>query len=108
MSAVAFVGLGAMGLPMARNLLSKGFDVRGWDLSSKALDALAQSGGVRVASLADAARGADVLVLMVVNASQAESVLAQQGVLGGLAANAVVCLMATCPSAAVQNLSKLV
>ncbi|HEY9461424.1 MAG TPA: NAD(P)-dependent oxidoreductase [Paralcaligenes sp.] len=108
MSVVAFVGLGAMGLPMARNLLSKGFEVRGWDLSDKALDALAQSGGVRVTSLADATRGADVLVLMVVNASQAESILVQQGVLDGLAANAVVCLMATCPSGAVQNLSKSV
>lgn len=107
MSVVAFVGLGAMGLPMSRNLVSKGFKVRGWDLSGKALDALAQSGGVRAASLTDAAHGADVLVLMVVNASQAESVLAQSGVLEALAPNAVVCLMATCPSGSVQNLSKL-
>ena len=33
-----FVGLGAMGLPMARNLLRAGFTVRGFDLSPAALD----------------------------------------------------------------------
>ncbi|MGB6105051.1 MAG: NAD(P)-dependent oxidoreductase [Pusillimonas sp.] len=108
MSVVAFVGLGAMGLPMARNLLSQGFEVRGADLNSASLEALAQAGGLRAGSAAEAAHGADVLVLMVVNADQAAQVLAQPGVLDGLAENGVVCLMATCPSAAVQRLHKLV
>jgi 3-hydroxyisobutyrate dehydrogenase len=93
---------------MAKNLLSKGFEVRGSDLSDTALDALAEAGGVRAATAVDAAHGADVLVLMVVNASQAESVLAQQGVLDGLTSDGVVCLMATCPASAVERLSKRV
>ncbi len=108
MSVIAFIGLGAMGLPMAKNLLSKGFVVRGSDLNSTALDALVQSGGARTESAAEAARGADVLVLMVVSADQAESVLTQPGVLDGLVTAGVVCLMATCPSGAVERLSKLV
>jgi len=48
-----------------------------------------------------------VLVLMVVNASQAEQVLTQPGVLDGLATNGIVCLMATCSSGAVQRLHEL-
>ena len=108
MCVVAFVGLGAMGLPMAQNLLAKGFEVRGSDISSTAIDALVQAGGFGAVSAAEATQGADVLVLMVVNANQAESVLTQPGVLDGLASHGVVCLMATCPSSAVERLSRLV
>ncbi len=35
MTRVAFVGLGAMGLPMARNLLANGFTVTGYDLNCR-------------------------------------------------------------------------
>ncbi len=97
-----------MGLPMAKNLLSKGFVVRGADLSRTALDGLVEAGGIRASSAAEATRGADVLVLMVVNASQAESVLTEPGVLDGLAGSGIVCLMATCPSGAVEHLSQFV
>jgi L-threonate 2-dehydrogenase len=71
MTRIAFVGLGAMGLPMASNLLSNGFAVTGYDLNAKALDALEGAGGRRAATAAEAADGADVLILMVVNAAQA-------------------------------------
>lgn len=108
MSVVAFVGLGAMGLPMAKNLLAKGFEVRGADLNALALDDLVEAGGIRAGSVAEAAHNADVLVLMVVNAKQAEHILMQANVLDGLGVNGVVCLMSTCPSADVQRLHKLV
>ncbi|WP_041683411.1 NAD(P)-dependent oxidoreductase [Pusillimonas sp. T7-7] len=108
MSVVAFVGLGAMGLPMAKNLLAKGFEVRGADLNALALDDLVEAGGIRTGSVAEAAHNADVLVLMVVNAKQAEHILMQANVLDGLGVNGVVCLMSTCPSADVQRLHKLV
>jgi 3-hydroxyisobutyrate dehydrogenase-like beta-hydroxyacid dehydrogenase len=56
MTKVGFVGLGAMGLPMAENLLKRGAKVRGYDLRAQALDALAQAGGERAQTAADAAR----------------------------------------------------
>ncbi|HEX8167245.1 MAG TPA: NAD(P)-dependent oxidoreductase [Beijerinckiaceae bacterium] len=96
---IAFAGLGAMGLPMAQRLLARGFAVRGFDLKRPALDALAEAGGHAAASAADAARGADVLVLMVVNAAQARAVLIDGGALDALAPDAVVVLMATCAPA---------
>ncbi|AEC21817.1 3-hydroxyisobutyrate dehydrogenase [Pusillimonas sp. T7-7] len=97
-----------MGLPMAKNLLAKGFEVRGADLNALALDDLVEAGGIRTGSVAEAAHNADVLVLMVVNAKQAEHILMQANVLDGLGVNGVVCLMSTCPSADVQRLHKLV
>jgi len=107
MTTVGFIGLGAMGLPMARNLARR-FPVRGFDLKSDALDALVAAGGTRAPSARDAARGADALVLMVVNAAQAEAILFADGALEGLPEGGIVVLMATCPPAAVEALAKRV
>jgi putative dehydrogenase len=108
MTKVGFVGLGAMGLPMAENLLKRGAKVRGYDLRAQALDALAQAGGERAQTAADAARGADVLALMVVNAAQAETVLFEEGALEAMPVGATVLLMATCPPGAVQAIAERV
>jgi 3-hydroxyisobutyrate dehydrogenase len=105
MSTIGFVGLGAMGAPMARNLLARGFEVRGFDVRASALDALEQAGGTRAGSAADTASGADMLLLMVVNAAQAEAVLFEGGALGKLPEGALVTLMATCPPGAVQAIA---
>lgn len=102
---VGFVGLGAMGLPMARNLVSRGFGVRGFDVRAEAGEALVQSGGAWASSAAEAARAADFLVLMVVNAAQAEQVMFAGGALDALAPDAIVVLMATCPPGAVETIA---
>jgi 3-hydroxyisobutyrate dehydrogenase len=96
-SSIAFVGLGAMGAPMAENLVRKQFRVTGFDMRAEARAALAAAGGHEAASAKEAAQGADALVLMVVNAAQARSVLFDAGALDALAPGATVILMATCP-----------
>jgi 3-hydroxyisobutyrate dehydrogenase len=93
---IAFIGLGAMGLPMARRLVEKQFRVRGFDLNPAALAAHEKNGGVAAASAREAAQGAGALVLMVVNAQQARAALVESGALDALAPGAVVILMATC------------
>lgn len=105
MTTVGFVGLGAMGLPMARNLLARGLSVRGYDVQSAALEALAAAGGIAARSAAEAARSADALVLMVVNAAQAEGALFGDGALAELAPGGTVILMATCPPGSVERLA---
>lgn len=105
MKTTGFVGLGSMGLPMAQNLLARGLDVRGFDVNPAALDALEGLGGTRARSAAEAARGADLLMLMVVSAAQAETVLFTEGALDELAQGGVVVLMATCPPGAVEAIA---
>ena len=61
---IGFVGLGAMGLPMAMNLVKGGHDVTGFDLSADALAELEKAGGTAGASGAAAAEGADLVVTM--------------------------------------------
>ena len=106
MKEVGFIGLGAMGLPMAVRLVAAGFSVRGFDLKAAALDALAQARGSRAESAAEAARDADALVLMVVNAGQARAVLFDAGALAALKSSAVVILMATCAPADAAALAR--
>lgn len=97
MQHVAFIGLGAMGRPMARNLVRAGFDVTGFDLSPEALAELRDAGGVPAASVREACANAGAIVLMVVNAAQAQAVLFDEGALDAAPADAIVCLAATCP-----------
>ena len=105
MTTIGFIGLGSMGLPMARNLLVKGFRVRGFDLRAESLAALGDAGGAGAGTAAEAARGADALLLMVVNAAQAEAVLFADGALDALPPEAIVVLMATCPPGEVETLA---
>jgi 3-hydroxyisobutyrate dehydrogenase len=64
MSKVAFIGLGNMGGPMARNLVQAGHDVRVFDLSESACAALAEAGATVADSAEAAADGADFVVSM--------------------------------------------
>jgi 3-hydroxyisobutyrate dehydrogenase len=106
MTQIGFVGLGAMGLPMAQRLVAADHAVRGFDLKERALAALAASGGSRAASAADAARDADLLILMVVNAAQARAALVDGGALEALAPRGIVVLMATCAPADAARLAE--
>lgn len=105
MRRVGFIGLGAMGLPMARNLVARQIAVQGFDMRQTAIDALEGAGGQAASSAAAAAQGAEALLLMVVNATQAEQVLFTDGALDALLPGGIVILMATCPPGAVQALA---
>ena len=104
---VAFVGLGAMGRPMAVNLAKAQMRVRAYDVVEAARTDLAKRAPpvTICASAAEAADGASALVLMVVSAEQAEQALFAQGALEKLAPGGLVILMATCAPAAVQRLA---
>lgn len=49
MTKVAFIGLGVMGLPMAKNLLARGFDIVGADVVAEVREAFEVAGGMAVA-----------------------------------------------------------
>ena len=96
MHTIGFVGLGAMGAAMARQLVAKQYKVVGFDLNAAAVEALAQDGGHAAGSVAEAAAGADLLIVMVVNADQAENVLFDAGGIEALAPGAPVIVGSTC------------
>lgn len=64
MTNIAFIGLGNMGLPMAKNLLGADLKVHGFDLSEEARTGLADAGGSAFATIAEAVADADVVISM--------------------------------------------
>jgi 3-hydroxyisobutyrate dehydrogenase len=64
MAAIGFIGLGNMGLPMARNLLSAGHELTGFDIVGSELDAAVAAGARAAGSAAGATSGADVVITM--------------------------------------------
>jgi 3-hydroxyisobutyrate dehydrogenase len=64
MSKIAFIGLGNMGLPMAKNLVAAGHEVVGFDLSDAAKIGLQQAGGVSADTIGAAAAQAEIVVSM--------------------------------------------
>jgi 3-hydroxyisobutyrate dehydrogenase len=64
MAAIGFIGLGKMGLPMARNLLKAGHEVVGFDVVGSALDAAVAAGARAAGSASEAAAGGEVVITM--------------------------------------------
>ena len=77
--AVGFIGLGAMGYGMARNLVEKGHDVLAYDLQSQPLQRLVQQGGREAGSVAEIGRSCQQVMVMVVDGAQVESVVCGPG-----------------------------
>lgn len=64
MTRIGFIGLGTMGLPMARNLIKAGFDVVGHNRSLGPLTELVAAGGLSAATVAETVREADIVATM--------------------------------------------
>ncbi len=73
------IGLGAMGSGMAKSLRRAGYAPRVFDVRREVADAFAKDGGQACNSPAELATACDVVVSVVVNAAQTESVLFGEG-----------------------------
>jgi 2-hydroxy-3-oxopropionate reductase len=76
---IAWIGLGIMGSPMAENLVKAGYTVTGYTLEQEKLDRLAAGGGTAASSVAEAVKGADVVITMVPASPQVEAVAYGEG-----------------------------
>ena len=94
MQRVGVIGLGKMGLPIARNLMERGFAVIGYRRSGSA--ELAEAGGRTADSAAEVAEQADVLLSIVPDtAAVADVVCGDTGTLAGLRPGTVHIEMST-------------
>ena len=89
MTKIGFIGLGPIGLPMAKNLLKAGFEIKGFDFSGKAIPKAekvektdkdektdkAEKENIKfVESIAEAAKGVDVVISMVPEGKDSKAV----------------------------------
>lgn len=82
---LGFVGLGSMGGPMCLNLLGSGFEATVFDVVEGAADLHLEAGARQGQGLGDVARNSDVVVTMLPNSNDVESVVLGED---GIAANA--------------------
>ncbi len=82
MSAIAFVGVGNMGGPMARNLLKAGHAVTAFDLSAAVLDPVVAAGARKAAAANDAVKDAEIVITMLPAGQHVRNVYLDNGVLG--------------------------
>ena len=91
MTQIAFIGLGHMGLPMARNLLNAGHSLSVFDLVASAVDELAAQGARAASSAADAVSAAEVVISMLPASRHVEGLyLGDAGLLSVIAPGSLV------------------
>ena len=101
-AAVAVLGLGAMGLPMAMNLAER-FPVRGFDVVAERRALAERAGVVPTGTAAEAVAGADVVLIAVRDRAQLEALLfGEAGIAPHMARGAVVLLTSTVGGAGVR------
>lgn len=104
--ALGFIGIGAMGEPMALNLLKAGYAVTVYARRATAAAALVKAGAALAESPAAVARASEIIVTMVTTAADCEEVtLGKMGLIEGAKRGAVVVDMATISPLAARRIA---
>ena len=93
---VAFIGLGAMGGPMALNIIKKGTSVSVFDIETQKMEPHIKIGGIAGKSIQDTIEDAEIIVTMLPSTENVKSVITgQDGVLSFAKPNTVILDMST-------------
>ena len=107
MKTIGVIGLGNMGMGIAKNLLKAGFITKGYDLFEAKREELKGYGGVPCSSPAEVGEGADVVFVMVMNGEQAKDVtFGENGLCKTMKPGSVFFLTATIGMGYAQELAK--
>lgn len=104
---IGFIGLGIMGLGMARNLLKAGFPVCAWNRTISKAEDLAKEGATVGANPAEVAAQSDIIITCVSDTPDVEQViLGENGVIHGAKSGALVVDCSTISPQATQEIAK--
>ncbi|MDD3800439.1 MAG: NAD(P)-dependent oxidoreductase [Novosphingobium sp.] len=104
---VGFIGLGAMGLPLAKNLQRKGFAVTGFDIDPARADEIVALGGSKAETVADASKGNDIVITCLPATPHVEAVvLGEGGVLANIDKGALLLEMSTIDANGTDRVAK--
>lgn len=105
---LGFIGLGAMGTPMALNLIKAGHELRVWNRTPERTGTVAEAGAHRADSPAEAAEGVEAVIIMVADTKAVEEVLfGEEGILQGLPEGAAVIDMSTISAADSRRITEI-
>ena len=107
---IAFIGLGAMGLPMAKRLAQAGFDVRSasrkTQTSQLAGQELKAAGGTIFPSFVEAIRGVDLIISIVPDDAALENVYLDPGFFAAAPDGVLILDMTSCTAAALKKVAE--
>ena len=107
MATIAFIGLGVMGEPMARNLLKAGHNVQVYDVRAETLEAISKKGAKYSSSPADAAIGTEFIFTMLPSGKEvSQAALGKDGFLESMSENALFIDTSTILPADTDEISK--
>ncbi len=105
MRRVGIIGLGDMGMGMARNIIKGGFPLTGFDLRDARLAEFEEAGGTRAASCREVGEASDSVFVMVLNGDQVKEVIfGEDGLAEGLKPGSTVIVSATIHPSEIKEL----
>ena len=105
MRRVGIIGLGDMGMGMARNIIEGGFHLTGFDLRDVRLKELEEAGGIRAGTCREVGESSDAVFVMVLNGDQVkEAVFGEDGVAQGMKAGGTIIVSATIHPSEIKQL----
>ena len=107
MERIGFIGLGIMGVPMVANLIRAGYAPTVWNRSQPGIDACTALGAGAAQSPRAVAEASDILITIVTDSADVESVLVERedAAISGLSAGAVVIDMSTISPSVTRGLA---
>jgi 3-hydroxyisobutyrate dehydrogenase-like beta-hydroxyacid dehydrogenase len=106
MERIGFIGLGAMGLPMMRNVIRRGYAVTAFDIARNRLDMAVADGASRAASCRAVAEQSDIVISIVPTADNVRAaILGHDGVIEGARPGLTVIEMSTVDAATVEQVA---
>ena len=103
---IGFIGLGIMGKPMARNLMTAGYEVTVYDIVGEAVEELATDGAKTASSSEEVASVTDTIITMLPDSADSEKViLGPGGVLEGARSGSIIIDMSSIAPSVSQKIS---
>ena len=103
---IGFVGLGNMGMPMARRLAASGYQVTGFDTSPRAMASIDGADGLSRAAALTGVAGATPVILMLPDSDAVEQVLLDDGLLAEMRPGSMVIDMSSSDPARTRELAE--
>jgi 2-hydroxy-3-oxopropionate reductase len=108
MTKIGFIGLGAMGMPMAKNLIKKGYSLTVFDMVTGKMEPLKALGAETVGSSRAVAENCSVVITMLPSSPHVrEAVLGAQGVLEGIRKGSILIDMSTIDPITTREIAKI-
>ena len=104
---IGFIGIGIMGEPMAKNLISAGYQLAAYDINREGVERLATDGAEATSSPKEAATSGDMVITMLPDDRVIqEAVLGKGGAIEGMSQGAILVDMSTVSPATSKKIAK--